>query len=92
MKRSNPADDEGEMAEMVPPSPPAGDEIVDDPAERSSSSHPGKPVCWKATTSGGVGVVVGTLLLLVLLVRTEWNQLDIDVSMLHAPTCSNYNR
>ncbi|KAM0829242.1 hypothetical protein ACQ4PT_067003 [Festuca glaucescens] len=78
MKRSNPADDEEEMAEMVPPSPPAGDEIVDDPAERSSSSHPGKPVCWKATTSGGVGVVIGTLLLLVLLVRTEWNQLDID--------------
>uniref|UniRef100_A0ACD5WWR0 Uncharacterized protein n=1 Tax=Avena sativa TaxID=4498 RepID=A0ACD5WWR0_AVESA len=67
------------MATMVPPSPPAGDEIVDDPAveHQRSSSLTTKP-CWKTTTSGGVGVLIGTILFLALLVRTQWNHLDVD--------------
>jgi hypothetical protein len=73
MKGSNPAADEEEMAVMVPPSP-AGDEMVDDPAleQQRSSSLTRKPWCWKTTTTGGVGALIGTILFLALLVGNEW--------------------
>ncbi|CAM0913230.1 unnamed protein product [Alopecurus aequalis] len=73
------AADEEEMAAMVPPPPAAGDRIVGDLAVESTNSSSSKTQsCWKTTrtTSGGVGVVIGTLVFLALLVGTKWIYLD----------------
>ncbi|CAM0910649.1 unnamed protein product [Alopecurus aequalis] len=94
MKRLNPAADEEEMAAMVPPSPPAEDETVDDLAvEHQRSSSLTREPCWKTRTSGGVGVLIGSLLFLALLVRTEWNHLDADYhSFLLGTGSSSFSR
>jgi hypothetical protein len=84
MKRSSPAADEEEMAVIVPPSPPAGVEtmVVDPALEHRRSSPLTRKPCWRTSTTGpGVGAFIGTLLFLALLVRTEWNHIDVsDVS------------
>ena len=84
MKRSSsPAVDEEETAAMVPSPPPTGNKIDHDLAveRRYLSSSTTRP-CWKTTTSGGVGVVIGTLLCLAFLVGTKWFDHDAVVSTL----------
>ncbi|KAM0854763.1 hypothetical protein ACQ4PT_050252 [Festuca glaucescens] len=53
--------------------------MVDDPAvEHQPSPSPTTKPCRNTSTSGGVGVVIGTIVFLALLVRTEWIHLDAD--------------
>ncbi|XP_047050894.1 protein O-glucosyltransferase 2-like [Lolium rigidum] len=64
---------------MAPPSPPAVAEMVDDPAvEHQPSPSPTTKPCRNTSTSGGVGVVIGTIVFLAFLARTKWIHLDAD--------------
>ena len=48
-------------------------------AQRRGGGLTTKP-CWKTTTRGGVGVLIGSVLLLALIGTTQWNHVDADVS------------